>query len=108
MNKDEEEDSIERKRRKTPKKRFIDGQLVTKLDALGLSSYQSVRVISEVAQALGHLLDDLVVSRRTIERVRSENRKKIAAKIKSDFSVILKILILLLKTVTKIYFLLFF
>lgn len=66
----------ERKRVKRNRKRFIDGKLVSILDAMGLTDRQSVRVICAVAQALGHSLDDLVVSRRTIERARKRNRKE--------------------------------
>lgn len=82
-----EEDYVGRKRRTSPKTNFLDGNLITKLDAVGLSDYQSVRVIAEVAQALGHSLGDLVLSRRTIQRARAENRRKIAEQIKDTFSV---------------------
>lgn len=68
-------------------KRFIDGQLVTKLDALGLSDRQSVRVISDVAQALGHSLNSLAVSRTTIRRARKKYRIENGIKIKDTFTV---------------------
>lgn len=77
----------EKKIKVTKKKHFIDGDLVTKLDALGLSDYQAVRVISAVAQALGFSIDDLVLSRSTIRRVRKENREKVAKQIKETFTV---------------------
>lgn len=73
---------------KLNKQHFINGALVTKLDAMGLTDRQSVRVISEVAQALGHSLNDLVISRTTIQRARKKNREENATKIKDDFSVI--------------------
>lgn len=84
---DKSEEYVERKRRKTKKIHILDGDLVTKLDALGLSDYQAVRVISEVCQALGQSLDDIVLSYSTIRRARKESRLKNAEKIKSNFSV---------------------
>lgn len=83
-------DFVEKKRTKSNKKRFIDGRLVTTLDAEGLSDYQSDRVISEVAPALGHSLNDLYISRSTISRARKKYRKQNAEKIKDIFSVIIK------------------
>lgn len=80
----------EKKTTKSSKWSFIDEKLVAKLDALGLSDYQAVRVICDVAQALGHSLDDLYISRSTIRRLRKKYRKKAALKIKNTFSVIFK------------------
>lgn len=74
-------------KRKPKKRRFIDGTLVSKLDAIGLTDRQAVHVISEVAQALGHNLDELVISRTTIQRARKRNRKIVAEKLKNSFSV---------------------
>lgn len=68
-------------REKSNKQRFINGTLVTKLDAMGLTDRQSVRVISEVAQALGHSLHNLVISRSTIQNARKKNREENATRI---------------------------
>lgn len=84
---DEDDDYVERKRRKVPLTRFIDRDLVAKLDELGLSDYQAAQAIMIVAQALGHPLGDTVISRSTIQRYRTENRHKIAEEIKENFSV---------------------
>lgn len=89
---DKSEEYVEKKRRKTKKVHILDGDLVTKLDALGLSDYQAVRVISEVCQALGQSLDDIVLSYSTIRRARKENRMKNAEKIKNNFSVNSKVM----------------
>lgn len=75
-------------REKLNKQHFINGTLVTKLDAMGLTDRQSVRVISEVAQALGHSLNDLVISRSTIQKARKKNREENATKIKDALTVI--------------------
>lgn len=68
--------------------KFIDDHLVSTLDLTGLSSRQGVRVIAAVAQALGHPLNTLSISRRTIDRIRKQNRTKSMEKIKGEFSVI--------------------
>lgn len=69
------------------KKHFIDDRIVAALDALKLSDYQAVHIISAVALSLGHNLSDLVISRSTIQRAREENRKDTAAAVKFNFQV---------------------
>lgn len=65
--------------------KFINANLVTILDGLALTDRQSVRVICAVVLALGYDLSKLVISRTTIQRIRSENREKTASLIKSSF-----------------------
>lgn len=69
------------------KKRFINSHLVSTLDATGVSDRQAVRIISAVVQALEYKLNDLVISRSTIRRIRIANREKIAQNMKKSFEV---------------------
>lgn len=70
-----------------PRLRFIDANLVTLLDGLGLRDRDSVRLICAVLTALKYDLDKVVVSRSTIRRMRTENRAKTASLIKEKFEV---------------------
>lgn len=69
------------------KVKFIDNHVVTTIDAIGLSDYKAARLLTAVAQALGFALDDVTVSRNTIQRRRAENRKLIAEAVKKEFKV---------------------
>lgn len=75
------------KRTKKKKNRFINEHVVTTLDGIGLTDRQAVRIISAVAQALGFDLDELVISRQTIRRIRIKNRETIAKRVKEQFKV---------------------
>lgn len=66
---------------------FINGELVDTLDGIGLSDVKSIMVIKAVALALGHNLNDLIISRSTIRRARMKNRKETAERIKDNFTV---------------------
>lgn len=61
--------------------------MVSTLDAVAISDRQAVRIISAVVQALGFKLKDLVISRSTIQRIRTKNREKQAKIIKETFKV---------------------
>lgn len=67
---------------------FITSHFVSVLDIIGLSDRQAMRVFSEVAKALGHDINDLVLSRRTIQRARATNRQESAKRIIDTFEVI--------------------
>lgn len=53
-----------------------------------ITNTAAVHIISAVADALGHRIDELVLNRTTIERMRREYRKTNAKKIMDNFSVI--------------------
>lgn len=72
---------------KTKKRRFINDHLVNTLDGTGVSDRQAVRIISAVVQALGIKLNNLVISRSTIQRFRNKNREKQAKIIEENFKV---------------------
>lgn len=85
--KSKSEDKFEPYYMKKPKKRFIDQRLVAALDARSISDNDAVHIISAVAQALGHSLSDLVISRSTIKRIRNDNRFKTSVAVKANFEV---------------------
>lgn len=61
---------------KEKKVHFIDDRLVAALDACKISDPQAMHIVTSVAVALGHDPKDLVLSRSTIQRCRSEYRKR--------------------------------
>lgn len=73
--------------REEQKVKFINSHVVSTIDAIGLSDYKAARLLTSVAQALGYDLDDVTVSRTTIQRRRAENRKLIAEAVKKGFKV---------------------
>lgn len=74
-------------KREKKKVEFITGHVVATIDAVGLSDTPAARILTSVAQALGHDLQDLNVSRTTIQRRRAENRKLIAETIIKGYKV---------------------
>lgn len=74
----EDFDSETRRMIKKKRKRFITSHLVNTLDGTGVSDRQAVRIISAVVQALDFKLDELVISRSTIRRIRIKNRENTA------------------------------
>lgn len=70
------------------KKDFINERIVAALDVAKVSDYKSLHIIASVAEALGHSLNDLVVSRTTLNRIRKQIRKKTALKIKQNLEVL--------------------
>lgn len=77
--------------REKKKVEFIDNHVVSTIDAIGISDYKAARILTAVAQALGYELDDVTVSRTTIQRRRAENRTFIAEDIKKGYKVNLQI-----------------
>lgn len=75
-------------RRKRGTKKFVTARLLASLDQWKISSTAAVHVISAVADALGHGIDDLVLNRSTLHAMRKDYRKTNAKKIVDNFSVI--------------------
>ncbi|XP_065223043.1 uncharacterized protein LOC135847444 [Planococcus citri] len=67
------------------KKNFITPELVAALDQCRLSIRDSVFVIGAVAEALGHNIDQLSISKSSIQRIRTSEREKRAKVIKQNF-----------------------
>lgn len=76
---------------KDPQYRLLNSHVVETIDAIGISDRQAMRLLSAAAQALGHKLEDLVISASTIRRVRAENRKKSHEAMKLNFEVFFEI-----------------
>lgn len=64
---------------------FINENIVTTCDGVGLTSWQAIKIISAVAQGLGHDLNKLKISHSTLYRRRKKSRKQIAKRIKDRF-----------------------
>lgn len=64
---------------------FIDARIVAALDKSAISSTSAVHIVTAVAAALGHRIQDLVVSRNSIDRCRVKYREEIARLIQDDF-----------------------
>lgn len=73
----------------TKKVQFIDSRLLSTLDAQQISDRKAVRVIIAAARALGHDVNNLVINRTTLRRLRKENREKVARAVKEDIRVII-------------------
>lgn len=71
----------------TSAREFIDENMTTTADAMGLSVNQTFRYTCGVVQALGVSLDELILLASTIYRARKLNRKKIKDRIQGSFSV---------------------
>lgn len=64
---------------------FIDPRIVAALDKCKVSSTNAVHILSAVAAALDHRVQDLVINRRSIDRCREKYREEIARLIQDDF-----------------------
>lgn len=74
---------------------FFTPRLIGVLDKCKISNRQAMHVISAVAIALGHSLDELTLNRKTLINFRKEHRKEIADEVEKNYQVIIKILLAL-------------
>jgi len=65
---------------------FINDKLVTVLDRCKVSDRDATHILMATAQALGHNVDDLVINRSSIHRVREKVRKLRAEQLRSSFN----------------------
>lgn len=72
---------------KSQKRNFINSRLVSALDRCKVSDRSAVHIITAVAEALGYCVDELVINRSTIQRLREANRVTITKEIKENFKV---------------------
>lgn len=72
--------------RKRGRKSFITARLVAALDNAKVSSGMAVHILIAAAEALGHRVEELVINRSTIHRLRQENRIKESKEISSGFT----------------------
>lgn len=66
---------------------FINTRLVAALDRCKVSDRSAVHIITAVAEALGHCLDELIINRSTIQRLREANRVNTTNELKENFKV---------------------
>ncbi len=73
------------------KKHFINARIVSALDKCKISDRNAIHIILAIAEALGDLMkydvNELVISRAIIQRIRKENRIETAKNIKENFQV---------------------
>jgi hypothetical protein len=71
---------------KRARTQFINDKLVTVLDRCKVSDRDATHILMATAQALGHNVDDLVINRSSIHRVREHLRKLRAEQLRSSFN----------------------
>lgn len=84
---DDEYTVCQLRNKKKRKVDFINERIVAALDAAKVSDYRATHIISAIAEALGHNINDLNISRSTLNTHRKKNRKTTANRIKENFSV---------------------
>lgn len=80
-------DSHSKDKKKKKKINFINERIVAALDAAQVSDYKAMHIIIAIAEALGHNVNDLNISRSTISRFRKKNREITANRVKENFTV---------------------
>lgn len=68
------------------RKQFITPRLVAALDNAGLSDAKAIHVIIATVIALGHTIEDLVISRSSIRSARTDYRFEEAENIRAEFA----------------------
>lgn len=71
---------------KRGRKSFITARLVAALDNAKVSDGMAVHILIAAAEALGHRVEELVINRSTIHRLRQENRIKESKEISAGFT----------------------
>lgn len=64
---------------------FITPRLVSALDNAKVSDGMAIHIITAAADALGHNVEDLIINRSTIHRIRQKNRREESKTIQDDF-----------------------
>lgn len=69
------------------KTNFITSRLVSALDRCKITDRFAIHIIAATAEALGHSVNDLIISRSTIQRIREANRAQISTEVKENLKV---------------------
>lgn len=72
------------------RKSFITPRILAALDKCKISDRTAIHLIFAVAEALGHSIDELILNRTTLRRIRQTNRVETAERVKNDFQVCIK------------------
>lgn len=91
----EEKDEYKPYFAKIPKMNVLNKRVLSVLDARKISDNDAVHVISAVMIALGYSIDELNLSRSTLSRARTKNRKNIANETKISFKVKIIVIIIM-------------
>lgn len=70
---------------KRARKQFITPRLVAALDNAKVSDGMAIHILIAAAEALGHCVNELTISRSSIRRARKTNREHEAQDIQSKF-----------------------
>lgn len=73
--------------KKKKKINFINERVVAALDAASVSDYKAMHIIIAIAEALGHNVNNLNISRSTISLFRKNNRETTTNRAKENFTV---------------------
>lgn len=66
-------------------KHFITPRILSALDNAKISSGSAIHILIATAESLGHRVDELVVNRSTLHRMRKKHRERETEKIHADF-----------------------
>lgn len=67
------------------RKSLLSKDVTSALDRSKVTDHQAVNLLADAAHSLGHNVDDVTVSRSSIQRARFSNRLKTAADVKTSF-----------------------
>lgn len=74
------------KKIKRGRRKFIDARLVAALDSAKLSDEKAMHILVACALSLGHRVEELIMNRSSIHRVRQQMREEEVERIRSDFT----------------------
>lgn len=67
------------------KREFINERIVSALDKCKISDRNAVHILIAVAEGLGHNVNDLIINRTSLRRMRSKYREAVAGKLKENY-----------------------
>lgn len=77
----------ERSGKKSEKRMIFTPRMLAALDRCQVTNRQAMHIISSVALALGHSLDEIILNRNSLIKYRKENRKQIAEEVQNSYKV---------------------
>lgn len=64
---------------------FINQRIASALDKCKMTDRNAIHLLIAVAEALGHNVNDLIINRTTLRRLRQENRETVALNVKENY-----------------------
>lgn len=77
--------NVSKPAKKRGRKNFMTSRLASALDNAKVSDGMAVHILIAAAEALGHRVEELVINRSSIHRLRQENRSQESKKISTGF-----------------------